>query len=125
MSRSQITKAISEVWGMAISFKAFRFHIVFNDADIWDVVEVKNGNRDKIKHLAPQGGGGTDFRPVFRMIKENFKNNIDCLVFFTDGYGDFPDKEPPYDVYWVTDSSGVKWPFGRVLKLTPSNYGYD
>jgi len=125
MTEQDITKAISETWGMAMSFKSFKFHLVFNDAEIWKVIEVRNGNRDKILRAIPQGGGGTDFRPVFDMVKQKLNNNIDCLVFFTDGYGDFPEKKPPYDVYWVTESSGIEWPFGRVLKLKSSNYGYD
>ena len=64
------------------------------------------------------GGGGTDFRPVFDKIKKEFNNQIDCLVFFTDGYGDFPAHQPPYQVYWVTENpKSVDWPFGKVISL--------
>lgn len=119
MSQQDITRAISETWGLANAFKRFTLYIIFNDADVWDVVEVKNGNKSKIARLQPKGGGGTDFRPVFKLIKKQFANSIDCLVFFTDGYGDFPSSSPYFSTYWVTQSDDVKWPFGKVIKLRP------
>lgn len=117
MSREDIAQAISETWGLANSFRAFTLYIIFNDADVWDVIEVKNGNQEKIKKLVPKGGGGTDFRPVFKLIRERWRETIDCLVFFTDGYGDFPKKRPNYQVYWVTQSDDIDWPFGRQIRL--------
>ncbi len=122
MSREDITKAISEVWGMAMAFQSFKFHIIFNDAEVWDIVEVTARSREKIRRIVPKGGGGTDFRPVFRLVEKKFKSRIDCLVFFTDGYGDFPSERPNYDVYWVTQSNNVKWPFGSVLRLRAGNH---
>ncbi len=117
MSEKDITKAISETWGLANAFRSFKLYIIFNDADVWDVVEVTNGNKEKIRRLQPKGGGGTDFRPVFKLVKERFRDMIDCLVFFTDGYGDFPEHKPLYSIYWITQSSDVDWPFGRVINL--------
>lgn len=118
MSKEDITKAISETWGIATAFRKFKLYIIANDAKVWDVIEVTNGNRELIKRLSPRGGGGTDFRPVFNLIKKRFKNQIDCLVFFTDGYGDFPSKKPvSYQVYWVTQSDDVRWPFGKVIRI--------
>ena len=121
MSTHDITQAISETWGIANSFRNFQLFIVFNDADVWDKIEVKNGNREIIKHLRPKGGGGTDFRPVFDLIKKEWNDSIDCLVFFTDGYGNFPDKKPSYQVYWTTQSNDIVWPFGQVLHLKSSS----
>jgi len=117
MSKKEITKAISEVWGIASSFRSFKLYIVFNDTETWNLIEVNNGNREKIRHLEPKGGGGTDFKPVFNLVKNKFSNLIDCLIFFTDGYGSFPDEKPMYQTYWITSSEGVKWPFGQVVKL--------
>lgn len=118
MDRKDITKAISEIWGLSRAFKHFHFFIVWSDAAVWgDPIEVTNKNREQIKKLKPLGGGGTDFRPVFDLVKKKWGNQIDCLVFFTDGYGDFPTKRFPYQVYWVTNTSGIKWPFGKVIKM--------
>lgn len=121
MSTKDITKAISETWGIATAFRHFQLYIIFNDADVWDIIEVKNGNKQKLKSLNPRGGGGTDFRPVFNKVKKDFRDQIDCMVFFTDGYGDFPDKQPIYQVYWVSETSrGVDWPFGKIINLKPT-----
>jgi len=66
------------------------------------------------------GGGGTDFRPIFENVKER-RLNPAILVYFTDGYGAFPEKAPPYPTLWVVvegpDTIGVEFPFGRVLMI--------
>lgn len=121
MSTKQLTKAVSEIWGLAQAFRGIKFYLITCDADVWDVMELNNGNKQKLKNLKMKGGGGTDFRPVFKLVKKDYQNLIDCLIFFTDGYGDFPGKKPFYPVYWVTDSRDVKWPFGKVIYLKETN----
>ena len=69
------------------------------------------------KNIKVNGGGGTDFRPVFDYIKEKeYKPSV--IVFYTDGYGTFPDTKdaPGYKVIWamITD---VVAPFGKTMKL--------
>jgi predicted metal-dependent peptidase len=57
----------------------------------------------------PQGGGGTDFRPVFEWLRES-PARPDALVYFTDGCGDFPLQPPPYPVLWlVKGNAEVPW----------------
>ncbi len=56
-----------------------------------------------------QGGGGTDFRPVFEWLRES-PARPDALVYFTDGCGDFPLQPPPYPVLWlVKGNAEVPW----------------
>ena len=51
------------------------------------------------------GFGGTDFRPVFRyvdqLIKEKTFSNLKGLIYFTDGYGTFPEHKPSYTTAFV------------------------
>ena len=56
-----------------------------------------------------EGGGGTDFRPVFDWVEqENRSPNM--LVYFTDAEGDFPKAPPNYPVIWlVKGKGGVPW----------------
>ncbi|RLI43478.1 hypothetical protein DRO59_01005 [Candidatus Bathyarchaeota archaeon] len=66
------------------------------------------------------GSHNTDFRPIFEDVEERrLKPTI--LVYFTDGYGAFPEKAPPYPVLWVVvegpGTIGVEFPFGRVLMI--------
>lgn len=50
-----------------------------------------------------EGGGGTDFCPVFSRIEELTAEGkkIDGLFYLSDGDGRFPDKMPEYPVYYV------------------------
>ncbi len=61
------------------------------------------------------GGGGTDFRPLFEYVETNIP---DCqiVIYFTDGFGIFPQLEPSYDTLWVMPQK-IDVPFGEVLEL--------
>jgi predicted metal-dependent peptidase len=47
----------------------------------------------------PVGGGGTDFRPVFKHLK-NERIPVDVVVYLTDGYGEFGE-DPDIQTIWV------------------------
>lgn len=53
------------------------------------------------------GGGGTSFTPVFDYIEEKGLEP-DCLVYFTDGYGDAPKKAPRYPTMWILTADGTE-----------------
>lgn len=69
--------------------------------------------------LSPEGGGGTDFRPVFDLVEKEGISPC-CLVYLTDLCCDrFPDSPPPYPVLWV-NTERFRWkepPFGRVIDM--------
>lgn len=60
------------------------------------------------------GFGSTDFRPVFEHVddllaKKEFEN-LKGLIYFTDGYGVYPQRMPPYDVMFVFLDNGDEGP---------------
>ncbi len=62
-----------------------------------------------------EGGGGTDFRPVFDWVEtESLSPNL--LVYFTDAEGDFPKLAPNYPVIWLVKGKGVV-PWGERVQL--------
>jgi len=62
-----------------------------------------------------KGGGGTDFRPVFKFIEDEFYD-INLLLYFSDLEGIFPYEIPNYEVKWI--SPRIKEvPFGDVIIL--------
>lgn len=63
-----------------------------------------------------KGRGGTSFVPVFDYVKDK-KIKTDILIYFTDLYGDFPSKKPPYTTIWVSTSEHEKAPFGYVISM--------
>lgn len=51
------------------------------------------------------GFGSTDFRPVFayvdRLMEKGEFENLKGLIYFTDGFGIYPEKMPPYNVIFA------------------------
>jgi len=67
-------------------------------------------------HYEVSGRGGTDFKVVFEYI-ERYIDYPTLLLYFTDGMGSFPDREPPYDTIWVMPSSNIDVPFGDIISF--------
>jgi predicted metal-dependent peptidase len=85
------------------------------DADIHKIGRV-NSVEKAVALIA--GGGGTDFRPVFRWLEKEGRSH-GVLVYVTDGWGAYPD-EPPrnVDVVWVMTGPGCKTPpWGKVVEV--------
>ena len=78
-----------------------------------------------MEDFALRGSGGTDFRPVFQyvdqLIAERAFQNLKGLIYFTDGYGTFPKRRPPYDAAFVfyhedyTDVGVPPWAMKLIL----------
>lgn len=66
-----------------------------------------------------EGGGGTDFTPVFKRIETHI-TPPKLLLYFTDLNGKFPSEEPPYDVRWIAPTMR-EVPFGRVIVMKDEN----
>lgn len=88
-------------------FERVHVHIVQCDAVVQtdDVItnlqELKEWGRTMRLH----GMGGTDFRPAFayvdRLVEEGVFENLGGLVYFTDGWGAYPEWMPDYKVAFV------------------------
>ena len=88
-------------------FTKINLHIIQCDAKIQEDAKITcQEDFDKyLKTMQIRGLGGTDFRPVFEYVEQLRKNreftNLKGMVYFTDGYGVFPDKKPDYDTAFV------------------------
>ena len=60
---------------------------------------------DYLASLQIEGGGGTDFRPVFQQIERLQKSgelaHLKGMIYFSDGYGTFPSTPPRYDTAFI------------------------
>ena len=69
----------------------------------------------------PQGGGGTSFCPFFEWVEnEEVNTRLPLCIYFTDGYGTFPDKPPLSPLLWVVMPGGLEstqFPFGDVIRM--------
>lgn len=111
---------LSEVAGITESFPAFKIHLFTFDTDVYNPTTFDNDNILDITNYEIFGGGGTDFRVIFKYLKNN---DIvpDRLVIFTDldcsVYGD-----PNYvETLWIAFDRGYKAPdapFGQTVRYT-------
>lgn len=88
-------------------FSKINLHIIQCDAEIQEDVKITSQEEfDKyLKTMKIHGLGGTDFRPVFsyvnQLVKEREFRNLRGLIYFTDGYGNFPERMPDYQTAFV------------------------
>lgn len=111
------TAFISQVQLILDSCKPSKLVLVQCDACIGDWREIMEG--DDMSKIEATGGGGTSFIPPFERIAKE-AGVPECVIYFTDGYGTFPDKEPFYPVFWAM-TTDVKAPWGRTVKITEIN----
>ncbi|DAB29961.1 MAG TPA: hypothetical protein CFH84_06650 [Sulfurimonas sp. UBA12504] len=62
-----------------------------------------------------KGGAGTDFRPVFSFVEQNFYD-VKLLLYFSDLEGIFPAHAPNYEVKWISPKE-KELPFGELILL--------
>lgn len=97
-------------------FSRINLHIFQCDAEIQEHVKITKQDEfdEYLKHMRIRGLGGTDFRPVFasvnRMIREQEFGNLKGLIYFTDGYGVFPERKPDYETAFVFVRDGYEIP---------------
>ena len=112
----------SELGSLLGSFGNYEITVIQCDAEV-GLVEKFTSDTPLPKNYAwnVTGGGGTSFVPVFDYLKAHGMRP-DVLVYVTDGYGDAPQKAPPYPVLWVLTSDGTEdfaaW--GQKIHLNPA-----
>lgn len=116
MSEQDLKQAIGELEDIR---KKFGARVYFMDCDAGVYASRWLMPHEKLPAL--QGGGGTDFAPVFEhLITKRIKP--DYCVFFTDGYGNFGDDPTNhFKVLWVITNQQVEPPFGDVVRVNVDN----
>lgn len=97
-------------------FTKINLHILQCDAVIQEDVKI-TCKEEFDRYLATmqlKGNGGTDFRPVFRrvdeMIRDHEFTNLKGLIYFTDGEGTYPERQPDYRAAFVFVRDDYKTP---------------
>ncbi|MDE7362076.1 MAG: metallopeptidase, partial [Oscillospiraceae bacterium] len=97
-------------------FSKINIHIIQCDAAIQEDVKITTQKEfdDYLRTMRIQGLGGTDFRPVFSYVNSLVEikefENLKGLIYFTDGYGEFPSRKPPYETAFVFVDEGDSAP---------------
>ena len=88
-------------------FAKTKIHIIECDDKVQNDIEITELSQmeEYAKHFCLKGGFGTDFRPTFAYVEELRRNKkIEQprgLMYFTDGKGIYPKKQPDYDTAFV------------------------
>ncbi len=113
----QLRDFISEVAGILNAADNFRAELIACDADVHAHERARTKNELHRFIDKCEGGGGTDFRPVFEELEGG---EIECLIYLTDGRGDYPENPPKYDVIWTLNKelpTDYEIPFGRKIVM--------
>ena len=88
-------------------FHKMKVYLIQCDCCIQDVKVIHSEEewKEYSKNITIQGRGGTDFRPVFRYVKEQQEKkeirSLKALIYFTDGDGIYPGSKPDYETAFV------------------------
>ena len=102
-----ITKTYNILKSEESFFTKINLHIIQCDTEIHEDVKITNQDEfDRyIDNMVLKGFGGTDFRPVFRYVEEMIKRHeftdLKGLIYFTDGWGTFPEHQPDFNTAFV------------------------
>lgn len=88
-------------------FKKINVHIIQCDEQVHSDYKITNEQdlKNYMEHMELYGQGGTDFRPAFeyvdQLIEKKEFTDLRGLIYFTDGYGIYPNKMPGFKTAFV------------------------
>ena len=118
ISEEELTHFMSELLSIANAYHFIVIELYYVDADIYGPYELS----EQLDEMMPRGGGGTNFDVFYEKVVNNkHQSELDLVVYFTDGFGDFPTQEPGAETMWVVTFGGLdsdSFPFGTVARLS-------
>ena len=128
-SGETVQRFLGETYGILSEkenfFSRMKVYIVQCDCFIQkvDVIHSEEEWKEYIRNVKIQGRGGTDFRPVFELIRQEKERkelkNLRALIYFTDGDGIYPGQKPDYETAFVflkrTDKMKLVPPWAKCL----------
>ena len=115
-----------ELKGILRSYPNVKCSLFFADTDLAGPYEI-----DRIEQMPKAiGRGGTSFVPFFDYLKKNNEENSllgnnKLSIYFTDGFGDFPQQEPQNPTMWLVCKDGLEsgsFPFGEVVRISTESW---
>ena len=93
-------------------FQKIKIHVIQCDDQVQrdEFIDSVEAMKKYATGIHVEGGYGTDFRPVFDYVDKlqsagEFEN-LKGLIYFTDGYGIYPEKETSYDTAFIFPQDG-------------------
>ncbi|SDG68981.1 Predicted metal-dependent peptidase [Marvinbryantia formatexigens] len=88
-------------------FRRINLHIIQCDERVQADTKISSVEEleEYMEHFEIIGSGGTDFRPAFayveQLIREREFTNLKGLLYFTDGFGIYPKRMPPFETAFL------------------------
>lgn len=92
-----LNEFISEINSLMLSVQKYKIDVLVCDFKIRSHKVFVSGESLEMKI---DGGGATDFRPVFEYIDKNIFD-VKLLLYFSDKEGIFPEEMPSFEVKWI------------------------
>ena len=105
-----LSQFLSEVEAIMNTFKNYEIDLLIADAKVHEHHILYPG--DELSYIL-KGGGGTNFEKTFEYIDENI-DDVNLLLYFTDGFGKFPSSQSYFETVWVL-SDNIDMPFGKTI----------
>lgn len=108
----ELNEFAAEIYAIQEDSRPKAIHVVYFDSQVchYDKFE-----RDEEVAIAPHGGGGTAFSPIFRYVEERDITPVACVV-LTDLYCNDFGTPTAYPTLWVT-TGATEAPWGEVVKM--------
>lgn len=120
VSEEEIQQFLGEVCGLLNAFEAVNLTLIKHTADVYDVEHYDDPDESQFTEISVKSGG-TDHRPVFKELEDNWDIDADLLINFTDGYTTAPPNQPfGVDTVWAVDNHDVgknRLNFGKILRV--------
>ncbi len=114
-----LPKFLAEFKALVESFGKYEITMIQCDAEVQDVKTYDADTPMEFDKFNAKGGGGSDFRPAFKKLRE-LGDDFNCVITFTDGYISMPTYPPPYPTLFVltpdADKDFVEWGEKMVYK---------
>ena len=124
VSNKLLDQFLGELKGILNAYPHVKCDLFFADTQIDGPHEIQS-----IAEMPPVSGfGGTSFVPFFNYLETNNNNLMGANkvnIYFTDGYGDFPNKDPKDPTMWLVSKNGLEtkgFPFGEVVRISTESY---
>ena len=124
VSNKLLDQFLGELKGILNAYPHVKCDLFFADTQIDGPHEIQS-----IAEMPPVSGfGGTSFVPFFNYLETNNNNLMGANkvnIYFTDGYGDFPNKDPKDPTMWLVSKDGLetkRFPFGEVVRISTESY---
>ena len=105
--RAFLNKTYSILKSAENSFTRINVHIIQCDSEVRQDTKITSDEDFEafVRYGKLTGFGATDFRPVFAYVDELRErgefDNLKGVIYFTDGYGIYPDRMPDYEVIFA------------------------